>query len=165
MIWFSGCNYLSFIKNLTIMRKIEFRGRNSKNNTWHFGFLDYNPIATGFFIHEVADIPPTMQDPGGDVHSERHEVDPKTIGQYTGAKANFKKEIYEGDILSIFDPTNERSTQAVVVFKLGCFSVCENGDPQNGTQTLLSIHCEEKTITIIGNIHDNPEPLTTPTNA
>lgn len=87
------------------------------------------------------------------------DVDPKTVGQYLGGKANFNKEIYEGDIINIFDLENEKSIQAVVVFSFGCFSVCENGDPQNGTQTLLSLHCEGKTITVIGNIHDNPELL------
>ena len=132
------------------MREIEFRGKRD-DGEWLFGSLvDFGDFKCIWSVD--ADFF-KLVDRDRKINPE-YIVDPKTIGQYTGAKANFKKEIYEGDILSIFDPTNEQSIQAVVVFGLGCLSVCENGDARNGTQTLLFIHCEEKTITIIGNIHD-----------
>ena len=80
------------------MRENIFRGRDNKS-VWHYGFEDYCPIATGFFIHEVGDTAPTMQDPCGGCYSERFEVDPKTIGQYINKDYEDGTQMFEGDIV------------------------------------------------------------------
>lgn len=67
------------------MREIKFRGRR-QNGEWIHGAL----IPTEFSWWGV----PSIAD-----KNFRYEVDPETVGQYTGYKDVDGKEIYEGDII------------------------------------------------------------------
>lgn len=82
-------------------REIKFRGKRVKDGKWKYGFLGFNPIEGQFYIHEVEDIPPTYANPGGDVHSERYDIKPETIGEYIGRKDKNDIEIFTGDRLKI----------------------------------------------------------------
>ena len=77
-------------------RETEYRGKTMQEDKWVYGFLDYR--YDSFYIHEVWDIAPTRENPGGNLGSEYHEVIPSTVGEYTGLKDTHGVKIFEGDI-------------------------------------------------------------------
>lgn len=70
-----------------------------------------------------------------------------TVGQFTGLTALDGMPIYEGDIVSVkpFD----KMEIGVVVYEYGCFLI----EGVSGNDLL----CNYDVITVLGNIHDNPE--------
>lgn len=118
------------------MREIEFRGKRIDNGEWVHGYLlIYENEA---YIFE--------------------EVDPDTVGQYTGLKDKNGKKIYEGDILS-----SDLGRPIVVEYKNGAFMLrCTYNE---NVYHDIFFPCDEvpqSTISwteVIGNIHDNKELL------
>lgn len=72
---------------------------------------------------------------------------PQTFGQFTGLTALDGTPIYEGDIVRIKFLSDDET--GVVVYESGCFML----DGVTGNDIL----CEYDVITVLGNIHDNPE--------
>lgn len=152
-------------------REILFRGKRIDNGEWVYGY--YSPAniplmgCIGHFINE-----------GG---YRAIEVDPETVGQYTGVTANGTK-IFEGDIVryNTFDDFDCHSIVAfgeyeqdgssgeykprscigfyVSVNNFTCPDWCDN-EPEYFSHFLQQQNiCEVATkCEVIGNIHDNPE--------
>lgn len=126
------------------MREILFRGKRIDNGEWIYG--DYTKYA---FTEKPC------------ICDKEHwaEIDPSTIGQYTGLTDKGKK-IFEGDIVKReftlwhgeTKKTRETQIGVVVYSNRDCgFQVekkCNLRKPWDGD-----------TIEVIGNIHDNPELL------
>ena len=124
-------------------REILFRGKCYDDGEWIFGsLLDDDIIVTKGAVE--------VDDDYINIVDEWSSVLPETIGQYTGLKDKYNKEIYEGDIC--WD--DEEENYGEVRFLDGGFSYIW----QNICVDLFEI---DDSIEIVGNIHDNPELLVT----
>lgn len=136
------------------MREILFRGKRITGGEWMFGLL----------ADEYHDADFTAILPHDD---ERHlyvdwEVDPATVGQYTGLKDKNGKRIFEGDIV-VYDNTpynayGHRVTGVIVwskwMWKCRYKEYESTYDYAIGAEDFFGAKSE-----VIGNIHDNPELL------
>ena len=137
------------------MREILFRGKRLDNGKWVEGYLyEHEPALVG--IASENDVPEPSKwfiartgfaDWNMPRPVEFVEIDPTTVGQYTGLNGKNVKRIFEGDILSIWNDRND-----VVVFEDGAFIMEDTEIPMR-----FAIKFE-----VIGNVHDNPELLENP---
>lgn len=87
------------------MREILFRGKSIATGRWAYGQYEPNPFVNGnYLIHDTL----------GDVY----QVDPDTVGQYTGLDDATGEKIFEGDVINA--EWGARSS-AEVVFESGMF--------------------------------------------
>ena len=127
------------------MHEILFRGKQVDNGEWVEGNL---------FVPDRPDTP-TQICIGTNIVRISYDVDPSTVGQYTGLTDKNGKKIFEGDIVKGLFVVGEISS--VVIFKYGYFGIEWNIDEIKVLDPFLglrNIECE-----VIGNIHDNPELL------
>lgn len=134
------------------MREIKFRGKmtqefadqfNNGKRTWITGY--YAPELLGGSVR------PSITDGAISV-----QVDPATVGQYTGLKDRDGKEICEGDILAFIGAENPKAFFAIVEWdeRLCCYYLRRiDVDICNRYGFFPSAY------TLDGNIHDNPELL------
>lgn len=127
-------------------REIKFRGKSKTDGEWFYGNLYDKDTAGRTHI--------------GTTKKGCLNIDPDTIGQYTGLKDKNGKEIYEGDIAKapyldpIFgDVVNDMFVNIVVGYNKGSFVLEYNGNLRVYISDLYD------NIEIIGNIYDNPELL------
>lgn len=148
------------------MRTIKFRGKRIDNGEWIFGDLIHIDKSD---IGIVTDYD----------HWQGCRVDPDTVGQFTGLLDKNGKEIYEGDILSVrrydneFMSESEEFRDAFNIDELKGNEIetitdCvfyEEASFYVGNLYLASLFGNQKhsnpihEFEVIGNIHDNPEPL------
>ena len=138
------------------MREILFRGKvinfdSDRNGKWVFGQLVVRPIHdNGFdkcficetghqFIRCLNKMPCT------------YEVDPDTVGQYTGLTDKNGKRIFEGDVVKAADTDDPDLVGEIV---LNMFSWLVSGS--NWSDSLFRAN-EVHALEVIGNVHDNPE--------
>ena len=135
------------------MRDILFRGKRLDNGEWMCGDLIENQ-GRYFIYHAMSET--TIEDnDDGRIVVAAVEVDPDTVGQYTGLKEKNGKKIFEGDIMSLVTEFGDTIIREIR-FIDGAFCVIgEQEDDLHGLSWAVEM-CDG----IVGdNIHDNPDLL------
>ena len=132
-------------------REIKFRGKRLANDEWCYGSLLVwaNGECT---ILEKSDSSNAVW---------KREIDPNTVGQFTGLYDKNGKEIYEGDILMYIGQREDnkgRKYTRKVSFKNGSFCMSV---PEYNIYSCLNNHIVNGKLNweVIGNIYDNKELL------
>jgi uncharacterized phage protein (TIGR01671 family) len=129
------------------MRDIKFRGKRLDNGEWAKGQYLYDDVTgKGWSVLSINE----SQTTEGGLFVYCVEVDPSTVGQYTGLPDKNGKEIYEGDIC--------RHQAYVNWGKLSEHTGAVSISPNNGV--MIGHNSAGTEIKLLGNIHDNPELLT-----
>lgn len=129
------------------MREIEFRGKTVVSNKWVYGWLNATKESQKNNYYWI------------DVDEDSCQVDPETIGQYTGLKDKNGKKIFEGDIVKY-----HTESISFAVDTIGVVEFCEGtfGIASNKKQHFLSFYnmsAYVRYVEVTGNIYDNPELL------
>ena len=128
------------------MREIIFRGKDRMSGEWVYGDLYQER-------HSDGTIKTTIVQP-----LSVYNVDPDTVGQYTGLTDKNGNKIFEGDIIKVVSlhyETLGKKINGEIVYDRGCFWV-ERIDARGLKQSLSAAELENN-IEVIGNIHDNSE--------
>ena len=142
------------------MREILFRGKRIDNGEWVEGSLAVIANARinngkHYILSTASDFSVSFGDGGNRIRIGCwREVDPATVGQYTGINDWNGKRIFEGDVVKgLF--YHERSILAVVAFKDGAFGLEWNRGNVKEFSAFTSI-CNVE-YEVVGNIADDPE--------
>ena len=147
------------------MREILFRGKRIDTGAWVEGDLvqGVNDQKGHMFIWSEND--------ESILGVVEFEVDPETVGQYTGLPDRNGKKIFDGDLLNGFEypylRDNAHNYFAEVVWFDNCpaFGLYTHKHPLSAVRGISAGNCEiiedfdSSQWEIIGNIHDNPELL------
>lgn len=144
------------------MRQIKFRAKTIKNVHWVWGDLfraGTEPSDGEFAINYWDDEDGWMNE----------NVQPGTIGQFTGLTDEFEREVYEGDII-VLDGSPEMGAR-VVVFYEESFNIATRKEYdylRQGAHPYLNDYAHmdclntwsnSGLVRVVGNIYDNPELL------
>lgn len=141
------------------MREILFRGKRIDNGEWVYGDLVHavNKFYISYYYESALTtfINETFEYDGISIIRAAPfiEVDPSTIGQYTGLTDKNGKKIFEGDIILrryvrpnfLVEYSEEETEYQANFIGGGCASLYK--------------YFSSKESKVIGNIHDNPELL------
>lgn len=126
------------------MREILFRGKHKATGKWCEGNLHIDKQGVAII---------TPDDTPLGVYGQ---VDPDTVGQYTGLTDKTGKKIFEGDIVRMNSKNFCLSGHGAVVYRNGCFVIDDRKRNrlypfmQNGQYNAGDYRVD-------GNIHDHPE--------
>jgi uncharacterized phage protein (TIGR01671 family) len=145
-------------------REILFRGKRLDNGEWIEGDLCHGGKTYISYDEDFSAISHCGIDEL--VSSRFFEVDPSTVGQYTGLKDKNGKMAFEGDaIIAHYENANSADFTEQIIFHNGRFNAfietdgCKMWAPlADGTPHLSrdkSVYMSE--FEVIGNIRDNPE--------
>lgn len=138
-------------------REIKFRGKAKLDGKWWFGNLVSKDTRGRTQINDPE-------------HGGCFDIDPETVGQFTGLHDKNGKEIYEGDIVySEFEDGSNGSSLVGWNEKEFCFGIMDEYAyrsklkgyeyPTFLNRVMLAFMRDAKIFEVIGNIHDNPELL------
>lgn len=151
------------------MREIKYRGKHISTGEWVYGTPVKELRTYAWYIVEWYD--------GVNGDLQRHIVDPKTVGQWTGVKYN-GQELYEDDIVeieyhpemirgdsiaNIINPWNEDRTKAVITCQCSwgsndtSYHLIRIDDKSYGCYAVQFGGSAVKSKKITGNIHDTPD--------
>ena len=149
-------------------REILFRGKRTYNGKWVEGSLVVTSQGGAYIISTVED----KRDATVLVNQCSLNVDPETVGQYTGLTDKNGKKIFEGDIVRATIERAERCQSPRIengVIGYDCIGMIglilykdKNGEnvwSDFFNELSLSGLIEDYYFEIIGNIHDNPDIL------
>ncbi len=138
-------------------REIKFRGKSLFDGQWVVGDL-LHP-STGARIVNY-----TESEADGVLRADYHyfNVDPSTVGQYTGLKDRSGQEVYEGDVVFwiMKDMRGRgRGEQGAIIWDKHTMSwaILRDKPCADGRPCIISRPFERKYLEVVGNIHDNPE--------
>ncbi|WP_281868291.1 YopX family protein [Brevibacillus parabrevis] len=129
-------------------REIKFRGKRKDNGEWVYGYIWIIPVLQ---IHYILTGKIDMRD----CSIEKYEVDPASVGQFTGLRDKNDREIYEGDILGKTSETSGLSYRYTVEWDSETARFMARG---KHFQELVSDSLE-RCCEVIGNIYESPELL------
>jgi len=129
-------------------REIQFRGKRVDNDKWVEGSLVLQGNTNRVVLSYIIPIVSYNQD--GFI-GRFEKVYTRTLGQYTGIKDRNGKEIFEGDVVNWFN--GHQSENMIVCFANGSFEFKRFQVKNN----YYWINVDTESISIIGNIYDNPE--------
>lgn len=145
------------------MREILFRGKRLDNGEWVEGYLGQDTLIGNnktWLGYVIRSIPQKLWD------CDWFEIDPATIGQYTGLKDKNGKRIFEGDIYKYFDDEIQvvEWSAAFARMMLHTHGEREVKRGRKSIKTIVDGWCDLddyplEEMEYLGNIHDNPELL------
>lgn len=131
------------------MREILFRGKRTDNGEWVYGYIAETTTCSANRSGIATVIYKKPQKPYDD---DWWEIDPSTVGQYTGLSDKCGKKIFEGDIVKRF-----------WFSKMCIYQI----DYDKGLASFIGLRgigyttfdYDSDEFEIIGNVYDNPELL------
>lgn len=133
-------------------RQIIFRGKRFDNSEWIVGDLVENQGR--FFIYHATSETTIEDNDDCKIAVIAVEVNPATVGQFTGLLDKNGKEIYEGDRVNVVQA--ERNFDIVVKWsnEAMAFMACYADGKQSPFSWFTNLQVYQ--LTVIGNIYDNP---------
>lgn len=137
-----------------MVREIEFRGQALRSKLWVRGYYWTNENGN-HFIRQTVDL-------NGCFRIADIEVDPETVGQYTGVKDFNGIKIYDNDILKFLNKYSDDepvSRSKVYTFDGTPFCIDVETGEYDVTTLAWAMEHNIEDVEVIGNIYDNPELL------
>ena len=140
-----------------MMREILFRGKRTDTGEWIEGYYKKGTVIAGYRAAYIADI--IMIAPTKPFEDGMAEVEPETVGQYTGMKDKNGRKIFEGDIVQDMNGTTYQVVWGGTGFYLRYDPPYSHGMHYDLLPLCNYWHANGAIVEVIGNIHDNPELL------